>query len=535
MRYGSTEEIEPPKPGERKPLEYYYRLKLEDEAKAYIEWIDDWLGIQLTPPQQEMIRAVCNNQKTLIIGANGFGKTFCLVAFSLAFFFLNRESVVMATSGTFGKMQRTYCKPIRRIHESTWGLPGRYMLSSSTIRIEGYPEMYLTATSPGDPGELEGVHAENLMGIIEEADKPGINEKHFDSMESLLVDQRDKLLVSANPPRDAGDVVNEKMEDPTWTVKEFSSFDAWNVQVEMNHPDPYQKDEDGNPIEQAGWYKLKPEVEDKMVNGVVRLSQIKADWESWNGEAWPGLEEAKLSGDREDLDVRWYRRRLGMRPPELAVVHRPYTVDQLDSAFSREPAKVTATPTGLGLDVARGGGDKNVLIGVFGREIRVLDIWDLKTGETHIDSAARVKDNIHASWDCRLAIDAVGEGSGLSDMINEWYPNVYRFNNGANAIQSDKYDNKWTEANAEFGKLLRDGGSFKHNKLREELRTGARVLEYTVSFTKSKGYDFLRLNPKRDVKKRLGHSPDMLDAAVMAAWASSDNTYSGPREIPSTW
>jgi len=525
----------PPEPGERKPLSYYFKLKAEDEAQAYIEWIDDWLGITLTPPQQKMIRAVCENQKTLIVGANGFGKTYCLVAFSLAFFYLNKQSNVIATSGTFGKMKRTYCNPIRKLHESTWGLPGRYMLSSSTIRIDGYPEMFLTATAPGDPGELEGIHAEHLLGIIEEADKSGINDKHFDSMESLLVDHRDKLLASANPPQDSGDITNKIMEDPTWTTVEFSSFDAWNVQVEMNHPDPYQKDEDGNPIQEAGWYRLKPEVEDKMVDGVIRLSQIKADYESWNGESWPGVEAAMESGEREDLDVRWYRRRLGQKPPELAVVHRPYTVDQLDTAWNREAAKVTATPTGLGLDIARGGGDKNALVGVFGREIRVLDVWDLRKGETHIDSEQRVKDNIHASWDCRLAIDAVGEGSGIADMIGEWYPNTYRFNNGSNAIQSSKYDNKWTESNAEFGKLLRDGAAYQHSKLREEARAAARSLAYEVSYTKRKGHDFLRLNSKRDVKDRLGHSPDVLDAALMAAWAASDDTYSGPREIPSTW
>ena len=524
-----------PDPDSRKSLDYYMKLKATDEAQAYIEWIRDWLGIELTGPQEEMIRAVCENQKVLIVGANGFGKTFCLVAFSLAYFYLNVGAVVVATSGTYGKMERTYCKPIRKLHEQTWGLPGQYMLSSNSIRIDGYPEMYLTATSPSDPGELEGVHADNLLGIIEEADKSGINEAHFDSMESLLVDRRDKLLASANPPKDESDIVNLIMEDDTWTTVRFSSFDAHNVQVEMNHPDPYRKDEDGNPIIEDGWPVLKPEVEDEMVDGVIRLRQIKNDWESWNREPWPGIEEAMSSGDREDLDVRWYRRRLGQKPPELAVVHRPYTIDDVEAAFSRDPATVTATPDGLGWDVARGGGDMNALVGVFGREIRVLDVWDLAAGETHVDSENHVRDLIDGSWDCRFCIDAVGEGSGVADMVREWYPNVYRFNNGSNAEQNDKYDNKWTEANAEMGKILRDGGAFSHSKLREQIRAASRTLEYEVSYTKRKGHDFLRCTGKNNVKDRLGHSPDILDAAIMAAWAASDDTYTGPTEIPSTW
>ena len=524
-----------PHPDEREPLTYYVKLKARNEAQAYIEWIDDWLGIQLTPPQEDMIRAVCDNQKTLIVGANGFGKTYCLVAFSLAFCYLNMQSIVVATSGTFGKMQRTYMKPIRELHEKTWGLPGRYLVSSSMIRIDEYPNTYLTATAPRDPGELEGLHSDNLLGIIEEADKPAVKQDHFDSMESLLVDSRDKILVSANPPKDEGDVVNRVMEDDTWETIKFSSFDAHNVQIEMNHDDPYQTNEHGDPVREAGWYKLKPEVEDKMVDGVIRLSQIKNDWESWNQEPWPGIEEAMLSGDREDLDVRWYRRRLGDKPPELAVVHRPYTIDDVEAAFGREAPVVTEVPDGLGFDVARGGGDMNALVGVFGRELRVLDYWDLGKGETHVDSEAKVKSIIHPSWDCRLAVDAVGEGSGVADMIAEWYPNVVRYNNGSNAIQDDKYDNKWTEANAELGKFFKDGGAFRDNRLREQVRMASRSLQYEVSFTKRKGHDFLRCVGKGDLQDRLGQSPDLLDATIMAAWAASDDTYSGPTEIPSTW
>jgi hypothetical protein len=526
----------PPEPGEREPIDYYVKLKERGEdVRAYQEWINDYLGVELTDTQMEMLEAFCRNQKTLIVGANGFGKTYFIAALSLAFFCINFPSVVMATSGTFGKMQRTYCKPVRNFHESTWGLPGKYLKSSTTIRVDGYPEVYWSASSPGDPGELEGVHSDYLMAVIEEADKQGVTEDVFDSMESLLTDRRDKIIATANPPKDEGDVVNKLMNDDTWATETFSSFDAANVQVELNADDPYQTDDDGEVIVEDGWPLLKPETEDRMVDGIVRLRQIKNDWESWNRTEWPGIEEAMMSGEREDLDVRWYRRRLGQKPPELAVVHRPYTVEDVRDAWNRDPARVTATPDGIGFDVARGTGDYNCVAAVFGRQIEILDRWHLGDGETHVDSESYVRDLIEGSWDCRFAIDAVGEGSGISDMIMEWYPNVHRFNNGSNAIQSDKYDNKWTESNAEFGQLLRDGGGFTDKRLREEVLAASRALEYEVSFSRGRDADVLRLNSKGDVKDRLGRSPDVLDAALMAAWAASGDTYSGPREIPSSW
>lgn len=522
-----------PDPSSREPLSYY--LDIEDDEQRYIEWINDYLGVELTSPQRRIITAFCNNQKTLIVGANGFGKTYALAALSLAFFYTNYPSVVMATSGTFQKMQRTYCQPVRDFHESTWGLPGTYLMSESRIRIDGEPNMYWAASSPSDPGELEGVHSEYLMGVIEEADKQGVNEKHVDSMESLLTDWNDKLVVSANPPETESNVVNKLINDDTWETVKFSSFDAWNVQIEMDHDDPYKKDEDGNPIMRDGWPELKPSVEAQMVPGIVRLRQIKNDWEGWNGTKWPGLEEAMASGDRDDLDVRWYRRRLGERPPELAVVHRPYTVEHVSEAWNRDPAKVTATPDGIGFDVARGTGDWNCVAAVFGRDIRILDRWHLTEGETHIDSESRVRDLVHGSWDCRFAVDAVGEGSGIADMIMEWYPNVHRFNNGANAIQDEKYYDKWTESNTEFGQMLRDGAGFSDKRLREETLAAARSLRYEEKYSRGRRADLLKLNSKKNVKQRLGHSPDVLDAALMACWAASEDTYSGPREIPSTW
>lgn len=535
MAFGSSRSVEVPDPESRKPIHYYVELKQDDEVQAYAEWIQDYLGVAFTDTQWEMLEAFVNNQKTLVVGANGFGKTYFIAALSLAFFYINFPAVCIATSGTFEKMRRTYCEPVRNFQENTWGLPGKYLKSSSRIRVNGYPNQYWDASSPGDPGELEGVHSDYLLGVVEEADKQGVTKEHIDSMESLLTDRRDKILVTANPPKDEGDIVNKIMNDDTWATRSFSSFDAENVQIELNHPDPYQKDEDGEVIVEDGWPLLKKTVEDNMVDGIVRLRQIKNDWESWNGTEWPGVEEAMMSGDREDLDVRWYRRRLGVKPPELAVVHRPYTVEDVRDAWNADPSVSKVTPDGIGFDVARGTGDYNVVAAVFGRRIEILDRWHLSDGETHVDSESHVRDMIDGSWNCRFAIDAVGEGSGIADMISEWYPNVHRFNNGSNAIQNEKYDNKWTESNAEFGQLLQDGGAFTDKRLREEVLSAARTLEFEVAYSRGRDSDVLRLNSKGDIKDRLGRSPDVLDAALMAAWAASGDTTTGPPEISSTW
>lgn len=522
-----------PDPDTRKPLKYY--IDIDDDKERYIEWMRDYLGVELTPPQEKMVEAFCRNQRTLIVGANGFGKTYFIASLSLAFLYTNFPAVVLATSGTFGKMKRTYCEPIREFHENTWGLPGTYLKGEVRIRMDGYPNHYWQAATPSDPGELEGVHSDYLLGVIEEADKRAVGEDIFDSMSSLLTDRRDKVIATANPPQEAGDIVNDLMDDKTWETVRFSSFDAHNVQVEINHDSPYKHDSHGRLALEDGWPLLKKEVEDEMVDGIVRLRQIKEDWEAWNHTEWPGLEEAMTSGERDDLDVRWYRRRLGQKPPEMAVVHRPYTVDDITNAFDRDPALQTATPQGLGFDVARGTGDYNCLVGIFGREIRVLDRWHLDGATTHVDSEEHVRDLMEGSWSCPMAIDAVGEGSGIADMVNEWYPHVIRFNNGSNAEQSEKYDNKWAESNAIFGQVIRDGAGFTDSRLREEALAGGRTLEFDESYRRGSGHDVLKVTSKKRLKQALGRSPDVLDASLMAVWAASDETSTGPKTIPSTW
>lgn len=507
-----------PDPDQREPIAYYRNLLENEGSQAYVEWINDYLDVSLTDPQREIIETIHRNQKTLVVAGNGFGKSYVLACFSLAYLFVNYPTSVLATSGTYPKLRRTYCRPIESLHQDSW-LPGRYLRSNPPrIVIDSEPEVFWEATSPGDAGELEGVHNEYTLGIVEEADKQNVTEEIFDSLDSLLTDANDKLVAVANPPRDETNVVYDLMDAPDWELRQYSSFQSHNVIAETNHPDPYVRDEDGELVfqQEINYPKLKPELEDEMIPELVRLSQIKQDWEAWNGEEWPGVNEAINSDEREDLDVRWYRRRLGVISPQAADVIRPFSVEDVESAFEAEPANVSATPDGLGWDVVRGGdnsGDQNAVAGVWGRDLRILDWW---RGADHLENEEKMRDMLETNWSATCAVDTVGVGSESADRLDVFYPNVRRFNASSNAFDDMQYSNKWTEGLCLLGEYLRDGGSFRSTRLREELLTAARVVELNERYNSRTDTTRFKATSKAKIKKRLGRSPDLLDAMYMA-------------------
>lgn len=498
-----------------KPLDEY------TGRDRYIDWIEDYLGVVLTDIQKEILYTIQDNQRTVVVSGNGIGKTYALACFSLAYLYLNYPTAVLATSGTYQKLRRTYCRPVDNLHgNANVPLPGRYLRSSPPrIVIDGEPEVFWEAASSSDPGELEGVHSKYTLAIVEEADKGSVSEGMFESLGSLLTDSNDKLVAVGNPPRDETNVLYDKMQDDRWAVIQPSSFDSHNVRVVMDHEDPYVRDEDGEIVidEVTRDRKLKPEVEDQIIPSIVTLEQIRNDWVGYNNEDWPGAETAMNSHGREDLDVRWYRQRLGVIPPKQAEQLRPFSPENVEDAFRGEPEQQSRYPEGMGWDVARGAGesaDYNALAKVQGDVLDILDYWRL--GD-HVRNEQRVRSLVdEEQWNCPLYIDVVGVGSESADRVKRWYPNTRRFNASSTANDETKYANRWTEGLVALGDFLRDGGVFESRRLREELLAASRAVVLTEEYHSGTDTTRFKASPKHAIEERLGRSPDLLDAAIMA-------------------
>jgi len=489
-----------------------FRARYQSGSGQFVRWVQDKLPVSLSAAQRRILRAVADHRRVLVLGANGPGKSYAAATLVEAFLNSRRPSTVLATSGTYGKLKRTLCRPVESLHDHedlAHSLPGRYKHSPPRIDT-GDPEWFFEAARPRDAGELEGTHNDHLLAVTEEADKPTVDADVIESMDSCLTDSNDRHLVIANPPRDESNVVHDLMTSDRWHTVRVATWDSRNVRVAA--------DEHGGP----------------RIPGLLGLAEVRESWEDWNGEQWPGLDAARTAHKRrDDLDERWYRRRAGVMPPAGAEAWRPYQVSDVEDASGDRATAPTGEPLGSGLDVARSG-DRSVLITAYSDGLLVRGTWQ---SADYPQQEADIMNELADDTYHPLAIDAVGEGSGLADYLSEQWPDVHRFRAEGEPPTSDadprtdtmygatRYRSQRAEGLAALGDYLADApaGAVADRTLRRELLAGARTIEFDEKTLASRGADGKQVttaNSKTPVKDHLGRSPDYLDAAMQAVWAA---------------
>lgn len=517
-------------------------------ADRYVRFAEDVLGVRLAATQKRILRSLAENKRTLVVSGNGPGKSYGVAIAVDAFMCTNTDATGLGTSGSYSQFIDGMWRPMKNLFEKAqerYRIPGK-ALTGQQPRLEIDDDWFFRVVAPRDPGDLEGRHAEQTIVVIEEADKKYITDKHFSSSRSTVTSAEDRMLAVANPPEDETGVVYQKMQSDQWNVIQFSSFESHNVRVD------------------AG------ELDDDLLPGLVDLPTIAEDWEEWHDDPWPqvlqaypadelgepypgadvlterveqgalnrerllewlrpGYEIARTAHeDRNDLAVDWYRRRAGVIPKEGAAAYRPFYIDDVKKAVDENARPPNPTPLlGIGIDVARKGGDKTVYRRLYPSYTDAEEWSDTR----HPDNEAKIRDLLDDEPTLPpIAIDAVGEGSGLADDLQEAYPDVHRFKNGTKPdtdAGQDEYYDKWTEGLAALGDRLSGlaVGQRGDTTIREELFAAARVIEFEENRRRSG--DVIQATPKADVKERLGHSPDSFDGLVMAAWAAGDNVEDG--------
>ena len=485
-------------------------------------WIEDaieaYLDLTLGPKQREICRSVVTHERTAVVGANGTGKTYITGAIVLAWQNVRYPAISFGTSGTGKKLYRTLCRPIDKLqHQANGGvgLPGEFKRQPPRIDYQD-PEHFFEAATPKDAGELEGAHSAYTLAIVEEADKPDVTDATIDAMRSLIPDyETSRMLAVGNPPEDEANVFADMIADRSnWNVVRVSSFDSHNVLAETG------------------------QAEGGTIDGMATVSALREDWAGYHSVDWPGVEQARRWSDpdheafREDLDERWYRRRAGIMPPGKADTYRPLDPDLVDAAYEPGATPTRNSPTALGVDVARAG-DDTVAAGTHDDHV-VIEY--AATGTDHTEQEQRLAELIREWPIPDIAVDAVGEGSGLADGLDDRFGTVHRFKNQATAADSTTYEDKWAESLALFAEWLEAGGTIADADLYEQAKVAARIVAWEERHIGSRGEhgaDVLRATArKEDVKQRLGRSPDHLDATLMAVWRDRADTTEDRRASP---
>jgi len=488
-------------------------------SERYVNFATEVLGLELADTQKRILREVTQHKNTVIMSGNGTGKSFSNAILCLSWLYCNPEGSVLITSGSYAQLTSTVWSEMKTLlqdaRERGFPLPGRTKESPPRIEFEDHPSKAFRAISTTNPGSLEGRHATSQLVVVDEIDKTSVTAEVVESARSSVTDSNDRFLCIGNPPHSSANVMMDLLKDDNFHNIAFSSFDSNNVRVEAGL-------EEGDTIP-----------------GLVGLEQLKEDYELWNRDEFPGVETAMSQVQADDdgilrptesgLDERWVRRRLGAVPDGGTEAVRPfYAEDVADSEARWDGIDTSYEPTydAFGVDIARGGDDRTVVVGVTTHRADVL-VNEEAPGDHRINK--RLVEDALGETSAPVIVDAVGEGSGVADELDRTY-NVTRFKAGSRAQERNKYYDKRAEALGKLGEWLDDGAIPRGSDVATELRAASRHIEFSEKSTRN-DYSWTATS-KSDLKKsdRMGRSPDLLDALSLAVWgleagAESDAAY----------
>jgi hypothetical protein len=228
------------------------------------------------------------------------------------------------------------------------------------------------------------------------------------------------------------------------------------------------------------------------------------------GEMW--VEERRKKWGEESM--LWVAKVLA-EFPEVAedILFTPAILNR--GMFTDLSANATSKRRGTGgLDVARMGEDESVLyLNKFGY-VRMVEKWGkLDTMQTVVKVKKHYKNPDTAPF---IWIDVTGGlGAGPHDRLREQGYPVGEFNFGGAAYNKNKFKNRRAEAYYEAAEAM-EQGLIDIDELDEDLQR--ELMEHRF---KENSTGLIQIEPKEDIAKRLGHSPDRADAFVMAMQQSS--------------
>jgi len=421
-------------------------------ASQPITFMEDVLGANFFPLQEEMVFSVADNRATSVVGANSSGKDYAAGRIILWWLYTHTEALVVLNAPTHRQVSEIVWRESRRAFQTRkLELPGRMYEKAPKYEIS--PWRYAIGFSTDRPTNLTGFHSPHLLLIISEAH--GVPQPDIEALKLL---NPERTLMTGNALSSSGeffDAHNGASADRYNTIK-ISAFDTPNFQGRgITHPGlvtPQDAEE-----KRQDWGEDSP----------LYRSSVKAEW----------------SGDSDDQIV-------SMTDAQAA----------LDRDLTSEAAAV------LGVDVARFGSDEAVIYKRRGPVAR--KVWSARSCTT-TQVVVAVQDQIKKDSTIeRVTVDGVGVGAGVVDRCRETISvPVVDFQGGARAMNPRRYFNITAEVWWEMRKAFQEGNL--------DITDKALVAQVTSRKFKIRSDRLIQLESKEEIKQRGGRSPDEADALAM--------------------
>lgn len=495
--------------------ETLYRKGISSLAR----WREDWnlfaregLGVTLDREQQAILSSVQHNPRTSVASGTARGKDFVAACAAICFLYLTprwspsrhlaENTKVALTAPTDRQVKNIMIPEVARLYNRAKqrgiALPGR--LTASDIRTDD-KEWFLTGFKADEHNHeaWSGFHAVHTMFVITEAS--GIGDDTFSAIEGNLQGDS-RILLVFNPNTPLGYAARSQKSE-RWARFRLNSLTAPNV-TERRILIPGQVDYD--------W------VVDKIANWCTPID--KAD----RCEELDDFEFEGVWYRPEDL---FRKKVLGCFPKVSDDVLIP--AQWLEMAHERwrqvngkDPAPVsTSDPRVLGVDVAGMGRDCSCFCERHGSWVAPLTVHNSGGQADHMRIAGLIINKRKHDPDMHVSIDTIGEGAGVYsrclELDSEEYIISCKYSEGARG----RGDRELSDTTGQYH--FHNMRAYLHWCVRDWLNpkngTGAMLppdtgldeeaTEIKWSF-RSDGR--ILIEPKEDIKKRLGRSPDRFDA-----------------------
>jgi hypothetical protein len=454
------------------------RRQVSERAARYgtdpVLWVRERLGQTVWSKQAQIMESVRDNRRTAVRSAHGVGKSH--TAALVACWWLDTHppgtAFVVSTAPTFAQVRAILWRYIRRNHKAG-NLPGR--VNQTEWHLDDELVGYGRKPADHDESAFQGIHAQYVLVLLDEA--CGIPEQLWVAADALTTGPDCRLLAIGNPDNPSSAFRRVCAPGSGWNSLAISAYDSPNLTGEHVPPDVAAA------LVGPAWVeeKLKEWGEDNPLYRSKVLGEFSADSPS----------QVVRGSDLAACRIN----------PETRTPH-----DQLE-------------PVELGVDVG-GGGDETVIRER--RGIRAGREWRAHTDRPE-KIAPMVIAAIKESGATRVKIDSIGVGFGVIGELrnaanrNEHAASIVAVNVAEKSSRPDKYLNLRAELWWEVGRGLSERHGWDLSVMDNADATVAQLLEPRWDVD---AQGRIRVEPKDEIRKRLGRSPDNADALLLAYFSA---------------
>lgn len=441
-----------------------------------VMWVGDRLGEHIWSKQREILESVRDNRRTSVHSCHESGKSF-IAARATAWWIDSHapgDAFVVTTAPTGAQVRAILWKEINRAH-------GKAHLAGRTNQTEWFMGSELVAfgrkPSDYDTEAFQGIHAKYVLVIIDEAN--GVPKGLWDAADTLIANETGRLLAIGNPDDPNSYFAKTCQPGSGFNVIHISAFDT-------------------------------PNFTDEVVPPAVAASLISPLWAEEKRATW---------GEDSPLYI---SKVLGEFPAFAsdAVVPFPWATACRTAHLGYERVGDVVE---LGLDVGAGG-DETVLRERTGNQAG--QVWkDHSADPANVFNLAMQKiRETHAS---AIKVDTIGIGWAVAGWIDETCKtegiecDVVRVNVAESPQDRERFvnlrDEIWWEVGREWCREKRWDLSGCDDDVIAQL--------IAPKYSLQRG-GRIKVEPKEDVRKRLGRSPDDADALLLAFYSPAREVFS---------